>query len=587
MLTAAMASTASTARKRGAVRRNPTSRAALERELAQRTRELDAARQQLAATADVLKTISRAPFHLQPVLELLTVSAAQLCEADMAGLTRPDEDGLFRYETNYRYSPDWLEYVNEIRFGPERGSVVGRTLAERRPLQLDDVFADPEYGYGDLARRGGFRTLLGVPLMRQGEPIGVLVLGRKTVRPFSEREITMLTTFADQAVIAIENVRLMDELQEKTRELEAADRYKSHFLASASHDLRQPLHALNLFVTQLADGGGRGRRQVLVNNIQAAVTSMNELFGSLLDMAKLEAGIVEPHLDEFPLDRAMERVAATFATLADEKGLGLNIHFTGAWVRSDLVLLERILLNFVSNAVHYTRRGRVVVGCRRKGSRLRIDVYNTGEVIPEGEQERIFAEYYRGSGGSGGSQGGFGLGLAIVNRLAKMLDHVIELESAAGHPTRFSVLVPRVATPLDRRNHEDDAGVADPLKGRRVLVVDDDALVLEAMGGVLSSWGCVVETAESESAAMECLPSLAAMPDLIISDYRMSDDRTGIDIIESVRATVGSMIPALLVSGDTSPETLQAADAAGLRLLHKPVSPLRLRVTVSGLLRSA
>jgi signal transduction histidine kinase len=369
------------------------------------------------------------------------------------------------------------------------------------------------------------------------------------------------------------------EVEEKSRQLEIANKYKSHFLASASHDLRQPLHALNLFVAQLRTEPDQTARERLIGRIDAAVGSMNELFEALLDMSKLEAGILEPNIAEFPIDRLLKRIEMTFADAARDKGLGLTVLPSIAWVRSDFVLLERIMFNLVSNAVRYTARGGVVVGGRRRGEQLRIDVCDTGPGIAEEQQQNVFGEFYQLA--ESDRRGGLGLGLAIVDRLGRLLDHPIELRSHPAQGSRFSVSVPLVADLRHMAETTVASALADPAHDKLVLVIDDDPLVLEGMGGILRGWGCGVLCADSEETALSCIAAQRQWPDLIIADYRLGNARTGIQAIERLRSAVGLSIPAFLISGDTAPERLRNASEKGLHLLHKPVAPMRLRAMLN------
>jgi signal transduction histidine kinase/DNA-binding NarL/FixJ family response regulator len=376
------------------------------------------------------------------------------------------------------------------------------------------------------------------------------------------------------------------KVQERTHQLELANLARSRFLAVATHDLRQPLHALGLFVAQLRARVEARERDRLLDRIDAAVAAMNELFKALLDISKLDAGVLTPDISEFPLDHLLTRIESTFAAAAHEKGLRLRVVPSSAWVRSDLVMLERILLNLVSNAVRYTVRGGVVIGCRHRGVQVRIDVCDSGIGIPEDQQRDVFTEFYRLGGPDREGAGGLGLGLAIVERLGRLLDHPIELISQVGRGTRFSVSVPLAAVREQAAVPSQllDA-IADPARGKLIVVVDDDELVLDGMRGLLQSWGCRVVAAKSDSAALASLADHDLRPDLIISDYQLADGRTGFNAIEHLRHELGAPIPAFLMSGDTAPERLREASASGYHLLHKPIGPATLRATLNHLLR--
>ena len=381
--------------------------------------------------------------------------------------------------------------------------------------------------------------------------------------------------------------RLEQVVEERTRDLSEALQHKSHFLASASHDLRQPLHALNLFVAQLRGESDPVERARLVERVDAAIASMNELFGALLDMSKLEAGILEPNITAFPVGRVLERIETTFADAAREKNLRLAVVKSGAWVLSDFILLERILLNLVSNAVRYTERGRVTIGCRHRGGRLRIDVCDSGPGIPEEQQDNIFREYYQLGVAEPERRAGLGLGLAIVDRLGRLLDHEVELVSRSGRGSRFSVSVPRVAFQHGTAEAPISPAIADPANGKLVVVIDDDPLVLAGMCGILRSWGCRVVAADSEEGAVAGIAAAEQRPDLIIADYRLGGGKTGIEAIERLRDGLSPAVPAFLISGDTAPERLRDAAENGYSLLHKPVAPMQLRATVNQLLKAS
>ena len=370
---------------------------------------------------------------------------------------------------------------------------------------------------------------------------------------------------------------LEHKVEERTHQLEIANLAKSRFIAAASHDLRQPLHALGLWVAQLRGPLAPDERQRLTERIAAAVGEMNDLFNGLLDVSKLDAGILAAEVGDFPIANLLAKIERTFAQTARDKGLSLRVVPTRAWVRSDSLLLERILLNLVSNAVRYTAHGGVLVGCRRRGQRLRIEVWDTGPGIAESQQQYIFDEFYQIPDPDRDRRGGLGLGLAIVDRFRRLLDHPIALTSRLGKGSCFSIEVPLCAARManDAPSLAVDFAQASAAAGV-VLVVDDDPMVLEAMRGLLESWGYRAITGGSHE-AIEAIVAVAPKPDLIIADFHLSGGRTGMETIAHVRTAFGAEIPAFLVSGDTSPERLQQARAQGYTLLHKPVSPMTLR----------
>jgi signal transduction histidine kinase/CheY-like chemotaxis protein len=373
---------------------------------------------------------------------------------------------------------------------------------------------------------------------------------------------------------------------ERTRQLELANLAKTRFLAAASHDLRQPLHALGLLVGQLDANADRAEMRRRIGQIGRALAAMNELFSALLDISKLDAGAVAPDIAVFPIERLLRKIETMFATPAREKSLRLRVLGSEAWVRSDEILLERILLNLVSNAVRYTERGGILVGCRRRDGALRIEVWDSGIGIPEDQQGNIFSEFYQVAD-AGGNRGGLGLGLAIVDRLCRLLAIPLDLASTPGEGSRFAITVPEAPPRIEPvASYDPLQAAARPFAGKFVLVVDDDRLVLDSMSGLIRSWGCRVSARTSAGTNLANVFDLHQKPDLIVCDYHLSRGETGIELIERLRGTFHTRIPALLISGDTSLERQRDAQTGGCELLQKPVLPMKLRATLHALLRS-
>jgi signal transduction histidine kinase len=374
------------------------------------------------------------------------------------------------------------------------------------------------------------------------------------------------------------------KVDERTHQLQLANLAKSRFLAAASHDLRQPLHALNLFVAQLRTEKEQAERNRLAVRIEAAVANMNELFNALLDISRLDAGVLNVSISEFQVNNILKSIESIFVAPAREKALRLRTVPSSAWVRSDAILLERILLNLVSNAVNYTSTGGIVIGCRHAGDRLRIEVCDSGVGIPEDQQRDIFGEFYRIDTSERNRPDGLGLGLAIVERLSNLLDHPIGLVSTLGKGSRFYISVPLAPRRDNLVGMPTTAAITlDPLRDKLIVVIDDDTLVLDGTRGLLKSWGCRVVVAKSDREALAGLD--CNKPDLIISDFRLKDGQTGIDAVAQLRNAFHAAIPAFLISGDILPERLHQAQATGLHLLHKPVSPMTLRTMMSRLLK--
>jgi signal transduction histidine kinase len=376
---------------------------------------------------------------------------------------------------------------------------------------------------------------------------------------------------------------LEQKVAERTQELEAANQTKSRFLAAASHDLRQPMHALGLFVAQLKERIHDAETLHIASQVESSVTALQELLDAILDISRLDAGVVSPNLSPFSVSTLFERLESGFATEARRKGLKFRVVPSRLTVHSDMMLLERILLNLVANAIRYTHRGGVLIGCRRRGSIVRIEVWDTGVGIAPEHQQMIFQEFYQIGNPERDRAQGLGLGLAIVKRLTRLLGYRVKVASQPGKGSVFSVEVPK-GEPQPASVTTLTAHVAgDQLREAQVLVVDDDALVQEAMRSLLVQWGCQVAAATTGDEAMAVLAQRGRPPDAILCDYRLPNAETGIKVIRRLRAAAESEIPAALISGDTAPERLHEAKSNGLPLLHKPVQPAKLRALIEHL----
>ena len=376
------------------------------------------------------------------------------------------------------------------------------------------------------------------------------------------------------------------KVEERTQQLRDANTAKSRFLAVASHDLRQPLHALNLFIAQLDSESDPAEHARLKQRILSSIDSMNKLFNELLDISRLDAGALTPRITAFAVNDVLTRISATFLADAQEKGLHFRVVPSSAWVKSDPVLLERILLNLVSNAIRYTSIGGVIVGCRRLQGSLRIDICDTGVGIAEDERRNIFTEFYRIQPDGHESGEGLGLGLAIVDRLCSLLQHPFALSSIRGKGSRFSVTLPVAAEGGEARAvSRTGPARGDVLAGKLVVVIDDDPLVLDGTRGLLTTWGCRVVIAPSRAEVKSLLDG--AVPDLIISDLHLSGGGTGVEAIDGFRREFGKAIPGFIITGDISIGQTGKVGASGYPLLHKPVTPMALRAMMSALLQNS
>jgi CheY-like chemotaxis protein/two-component sensor histidine kinase len=381
--------------------------------------------------------------------------------------------------------------------------------------------------------------------------------------------------------------RATEALREKKEEAESATLSKSRFLAAASHDLRQPTHALGMFVARLAQLPHDSQTTGLINNLEASVLAMQDLLDTLLDISRLDAHAVPVQLTQFPIEDVFEKARATFALVAQEKELRFHVRSSAVWVHSDAGLLHRVVMNLVSNALKYTQTGGVVVGCRLSadGQKIRLEVWDSGQGIAPEHHQAIFTEFYQIGNAERNRSRGLGLGLNIVQRTLKLLGYPLTLCSHLGQGSRFAIELPTALPGLALgRVRLEDSTPLQAFEGCQVLVVEDDVLALAALESLLASWGCQARGAVGLAQALAHLNG-GWVPDLIISDYRLPDGANGIDTVRQVRELAGEDIAACLISGDMDQALNLASKEAQLTLLSKPVRPAKLRSLIRNILK--
>lgn len=382
--------------------------------------------------------------------------------------------------------------------------------------------------------------------------------------------------------LRFENLDLIGRLQDETQkaraahiEAEQANLAKSKFLAAASHDLRQPIHALGLFLEVIGKGELSPMQHTMLGNALNTTKASSEMLNTLLDFSRIEAGVVEPQKHAFRLQDVITRVESELAPLAVDKGLVFRTRETQAIVQSDPVLVELVLRNLVSNAIRYTHAGGVLVGCRRRENHTVLEVWDTGIGIDTHQLQEVFKEFHQLGNPERDRNKGLGLGLAIVDGLVRVLDCKLSVASRPGRGSVFRVLLPNA---LLTRVRPVAGHALVPLThglNLQVLVIDDDEAVRIGMEHLLHTWGCSCISVESIDQALQAVTTF--VPDLVICDYRLRESHNGAEAIGLLRAQLGAEVPALLITGDTAPERIREAKASGIPLLHKPVPPLVLR----------
>ncbi|MBE9556903.1 MAG: PAS domain S-box protein [Proteobacteria bacterium] len=385
---------------------------------------------------------------------------------------------------------------------------------------------------------------------------------------------------------ATERKQAEESLRDAMLQADQAINARTRFFAAASHDLRQPLHAISLYLPLLLKRMEKTENREMLGAIQNSCNAMRSLLDSLLDISRLDAGVIEPENSPIPLLEIFDQLGMEFAPQAAAKGLELRVVSADYWVRSDPALLERILRNLLTNAIRYTSKGKILLGARRAGSTVRIEVWDSGIGIESETLEHIFEEFYQADNPERDRNRGLGLGLAIIERLATLLEHKLGVRSWPGRGSVFDITLPVTDEPAsaDARMRQTPPETGS-LQGRLAVLVDDDPIVLEGTEAMLEDWGCKVVSTSSGNEAVAAIFATDRIPDFILADLRLRGTETGLDAIAALHQSLDRPIPAIIVTGDTDPDRIREASASGYIILHKPVEPVRLQKAIQKLIQ--
>ena len=588
----------------------------------------------MVATLVAITVLTRQ--HLDNLTELMRANAQtvalQVATVAQAPIARMDRRALQRTAQSGTYQP----HVQQVQIWSEDGEIVANSETMDRargeglqvvvPIVGDDgrasgkVMVEISLGAVQNARRSVWlnvvlvlgASLVGVGLAgwwaarRISEPIRALGKAVDRLGAGEAASVTIEGTsevqhlqrgFNEAARALAESHRLLQsriteataELARKNQQLEVASQAKTRLLAAASHDLRQPLHALTLFSDGLANGETDPVRLQRIGHIRECVDSLDRLFSELLNLSQLDAGVLQPQWADFPLDQLFDEISRNFRPVAEQQGLRLVARKTDLWVRCDYVMLSRILNNLVSNSLRHTIEGGVLIGARRRGRGVRIDVVDTGVGIALQHQSRVFEEFYQVEGtGRQAPRGqrGMGLGLATVQRLADLLNTRVELTSRPHKGTCVRVLVRSAPAALPALDAAPAVGAIEEepsLEQLRILVIDDERTILEGLSVVLTNWGAEVMAAQTRAEALALADAWDQPPDVVVSDLLLQGGDNGLDVIAALERHprgIGAGTARLLVTGETKPDRLREVASAGIAVLYKPVSPRVLRQAI-------
>ena len=492
------------------------------------------------------------------------------------------QDRLFEFIANYTY--DWESWfsqdgqVNWINPAVERitGYSVDECLAMvDYPLELlAEAFRGRMRLTLDAAREGSSGNDVEFQFVHKNGETGWVAMSWQPLHDVDGQPFGFRTSMRDIS----ERKRAEEALMMAVAEAERANAAKSHFLASVSHDLRQPLQAVSMYLGALANENLRSEQQELVSDVRLCLDGCNEILDDLVDISRLDAGVVMPNPTTFAIADVFETAESSFRAAAKEKGLDLRVVTSSIFVDADHAMLSRIIQNLIANAIRYTKEGKIVVGLRRRGDMAEIQVCDTGPGISSEQQNVIFEEFYQVGNPARDRRLGLGLGLAIVRRHAELMDVAFGVNSVLGAGSVFWLRIPVSRQSRDvNLEASQEAGVE--ISGLNMLVIDDEPVQRTAIGDFLRSSGVNVRLSSGIPEARAHLSS-GFEPDVVIADYRLSDGDTGTKAVIALRQEFHSQFPAIILTGDTDPQRIAEAGAVG-RLLHKPVAPEKLLATLS------